>query len=98
MESTNYTPRKWGIPVEVERRNRIRLAVAAYAYEFCDENVMTDHEFDMLARSIDAGMETGRPDLDDFFRKEFSPDTGQWIHNHPELDKVAQIYERWYKK
>ena len=92
------TEQKWGLPIEVETRNRIRLAVAAYAYEFCGESIMTDHDFDLLSRTIDPFMETGRPELDEFFRTKFHADTGQWIHDHPELDKVALTYERWFKK
>lgn len=95
--------------VEVERSNRIHLAVAAYAYEFENDPIMTDGEFDELAKKIRPEQttidSTVYPDiverytaLDKFFKTEFSPDTGQWIHKHPELDRVARVYERFWKK
>ena len=99
MNSTNCTTpsepsAKWGTPVEVERRNRIRLTVAAYAYEMMDDLLMSDGEFDSLALKINPEMSTEHPVLDEFFRTEFAPHTGQWIHRHPELDKVDNLYRR----
>jgi len=80
-----------------ETRKRIKLSVYAYAYEF-DQPIVDDGTFDALAYSIDVNIKTNRPELDKFFRKEFSPDTGMWIHKHPELDKLKIIYEKHYKK
>ena len=89
-------PRAWGSPVERERRNRIRVAVYAYAYELRDEALISDAEYDVLARSINPAMETGNHALDHFFATRYCADTGQWIHEHPELDKIARIYSRYY--
>lgn len=83
--------------VERERHRRIRMSVAAYAYEFMDSPIISDHEFDSECRKINPSIDTGRPDLDHFFRTEFDACTGQWIHHHPELDKVKQLYERYYR-
>lgn len=83
--------------VDTETRNRIRLSVAAYAYEFMAESLMTDGEFDKLAQSIDLSIDTRRPDLDTWFRKNFKAYTGQWIHRHPEKDKLARIASRMIK-
>ena len=85
-------------PVETERRHRIRLSVAAYAYEFDSISIMSDADFDSLALQIDPEISTGHVEMDQFFRTEFQPDTGQWIHKHPELDKLQQLYKRVYKK
>lgn len=87
---------RWGSRVERERRNRIRLAVYAYAYELRDESLATDHEFDQLARSIDPAVTTGNAVLDQFFRDHYQPDSGMWIHQHPDLDGIATIYHRYY--
>ncbi len=84
-----YTPS----PIEVERRNRIRLTVAAYAYEIKGEEIMSDAAFDRLAQSIDRNMSTGYEVTDRFFREEFSAMTGMWIHKHPELKRVSDIYQ-----
>ena len=75
-----------------ERRRRIVLSLAAYAYEVHSESRMSDAEFDGLALSIDTSIDTGHPVMDEFFRKEFHPHTGQWIHSHPELDKLEALY------
>lgn len=80
-----------------ETRKRIVLTVAAYAYEFDSNSIISDADYDELSRQVDLSIDTARPDLDAFWRKEFHPDTGQWIHDHPELDKVKQTYERWMK-
>lgn len=80
--------------VDTETRNRIRLSVAAYAYEFMDESLMTDGEFDELAKKIDLSIDTRRPDLDRWFRRNFEPHTGQWIHGHPEKKRLAHIAGR----
>lgn len=84
--------------INQEIRNRIRLSVAAYAYEFEDDSIMGDTEFDSLARSINVAEKTGHKKLDSFFKKHFMPDTGMWIRNHPDLSGIKFIYETYYKK
>jgi hypothetical protein len=76
----------------LERKNRIRLSLAAYSYEFKADSIMSDGEFDELAKKINPKMLTGNEMLDTFFKEHFSPDTGQWIHSHPEINKIAAIY------
>ena len=83
--------------VNPEIRNRIRVAVAAYAYELENDPIMSDDEFDELARSIDPEVRTGNDLLDDFFWSDFSASTGQWIYKHPELEKIRWLYHRYYK-
>lgn len=80
--------------VDAETRRRIRLSVAAYAYEYLSSPIMTDAEFDELARAIDLSIDTRRPDLDAWFRKNFQSHTGMWIRNHPEkniLESLAKL-------
>lgn len=83
--------------VNQETRNRIRLSVAAYAYEVDNNSVMTDGEFDELAKQINPNVDTGHANLDKFFKKNFKPDTGMWIHQHPDLHGIKHIYEKYYK-
>jgi hypothetical protein len=80
-----------------ETRNRIKLSVAAYAYEIKDNPIMSDADFDELASKIDTSVSTTNPRLDYFFAKNFQSDTGMWIHKHPELSKIEYLYERYYK-
>ena len=87
----------WGTPVEVQTRMRIKLAVAAFAYERKNTQIMDDGAFDKMSLLIDPTIATGNKKLDSFFRNKFDPSTGQWIHRHPELAKIAQLYERYYK-
>ena len=78
-------------------RLRIRLSVAAYAYEICNDSIMSDSEFDQQCLLIDPSIETGNAKLDKFFKEEFDPSTGQWIHKHPELNGIVRIYKNYYK-
>lgn len=87
----------WGSPVEVERRNRIRLSVAAYAYEYKDDSIMSDAEFDALSYKIDVSVSTKSRKLDNFFKKHFEPCTGMWIRRHPEKNKLEWLYQKYYK-
>lgn len=82
--------------VELERRKRIRLTMAAYGYEFENHSFMSDAEFDKLALSIDPTIKTGNEALDAFFAKEFQPDTGMWIRKHPDLEAVKRCFKRYY--
>ena len=41
-----------------EIRNRIKLSVAAYAYEYHDDSIMSDAEFDKLALQINKKTKT----------------------------------------
>jgi hypothetical protein len=84
-------------PIEIERRNRIRLSVAAYAYEFQSDSIMSDGDFDALALSINKDVSTDNEEMDRFFREEFEPDTGQWIHAHPNLQGIERLYIRYFK-
>lgn len=89
----------WGTPQEVERRRRIIVSVWAYAYEFCANSIVPDHVFDAECYMLAAGLrvDTDRPDLDYWFRGAFDPSTGMWVHKHPEIDKIRQLYERRFK-
>lgn len=78
--------------VEDERRRRIRVALAAYAYEVEDAPIMSDAEYDALARSIDLAVSTGHAALDAFFREHFAAHTGAWVRQHPSIERLAQIY------
>ena len=76
-----------------ETRARIRLAVAAWAYEHHDDPLMNDDEFDRLALTIDVRKSTSRPDLDEFFRQHFNPSTVMWVLNHPDKAGLERIYQ-----
>lgn len=84
-------------PVDIERRNRIRLSVAAYAYEMESHQIMSDAEFDRRAETINPLLTTGHPVMDEFFIDEFSPMTGMWIHKHPELKGIKRIYDMFHR-
>jgi hypothetical protein len=89
-----YTPS----PVEIERRNRIKLSVAAYAYEFHADSIISDAEFDNLSDQINVQIRTGNERIDDFFCEHFEPHTGMWIQKHPDRDGLEKIYQKHYKK
>jgi hypothetical protein len=89
--------RPWGTPVEKEIRRRVQISVVAYGYEIADAPIMDDRWFDFYATKIVKQQGTGHPMLDEFFLAKFSPMTGMWIHEHPELDKIAAAYQRYYE-
>ena len=80
--------------MQVEKRNRIRLSLAAYAYEILDHSIMSDFEYDQLSKLINPMVMTDNIVLDVFFMGKFSADTGMWIHEHPELPKLAALFNR----
>lgn len=82
----------WGRPSEQERRIRIRLCVAAYAYEVAGAPVMSDAAFDALALQSDSTVITGQ--YDQWWTDTFVPYTGSWIHTHPDLTGIARLYKR----
>lgn len=82
--------------INEEIKNRIRISVAAYAYEYKDDPVMSDAEFDSLSQKINPNEKTGNRKLDNFFKKHFQPDTGMWIRHHPEKNKLDYIYRNYY--
>ena len=88
----------WGNEVERQIRLRIQLSVYAYAYEIANETLIPDHEFDCMCLKVDPSVKTGNKKMDKFFEKEFNPSTGQWIHKHPELGKIVNIYRKHYTK
>ena len=81
---------------EFERYRRIKVSILAYAYEILNKPVAFDHEFDDLCQKIDLSIDTDRPDLDKWFREEFSPHTGMWIHKHPELEGIKKRHDQFY--
>lgn len=81
-----------------ETRNRIRVCVLAYAYEMRSDSLVSDHEFDKLCGEIDLTEFTGNDEMDTWFIKHFKPWTGQWIHNHPNIEGLRRIYENLSNK
>lgn len=86
----------WGTPIERERRNRIHVSVLAYSYEYHAHSIVSDHDYDRMARAVCPTVSTGHPLLDEFFRSHYSPDSGMWIRHHPELSGIINIYNRYY--
>lgn len=81
-------------PTEVEKQRRIRilLSLYAYAYEFKARSIVSDAEYDNLALQVDTSISTGNRKLDNFFKKQYLSHTGQWIHKHPEKNKLEALY------
>lgn len=96
--------RQWGEGAagltELVRHSRIKVAVAAWAYEHGHRPIMTDTQYDELSKLVDAerAIATGNSRLDNFFRRHFSPDTGIWIHGHPDKAGLENIYARYYQR
>lgn len=84
-------------PTQAEIRRRTQIAVWAYAYEIHDDPIVSDTLFDITARQIDTHIITGDDVYDRFFREEFLPNTGMWIHTFPNHDKLELYYQAWLK-
>lgn len=80
-------------PIEKERQRRIQVALWAYAYEFHDDPLVSDAKFDETCKLIDLSVSTGNPAMDLWFKDNFKNFTGQWIHNHPNLKRLEEIYQ-----
>jgi hypothetical protein len=98
VDSTPHLPIGWGSEVEKERHLRIKLSIAAYAYEVYSDSIISDHQFDDMALRVNQQLTTGNELLDKFFVEEFSPYTGQWIHKHPDKEGLEKIYQKHYNK
>ncbi len=83
---------------EIEIRRRIRLSVAALVYERLNDSVMSDAEFDRESLLVDLSIDTGNKRLDRFFRSNFTPYTGLWVHRHPEKIKLMTLWNTYYNK
>jgi len=82
-------------PKEIETRRRIKISVWAYAYEIMGVSIVSDAIFDMECLQVNLNIQTSNPIMDVWFLCNFTPDTGMWIHKHPELEKVKKLYERY---
>lgn len=80
-------------PGEAETQRRVCLTLWACAYEIYDASYVSDDRFDETARAVDLSIDTGRPDLDAWWRENFEPHTGVWIHAHPELEHTKRCTE-----
>jgi hypothetical protein len=74
-----------------QKKLRIRAAIFAHAYEYYNESLVDDFEYDALARQIDVSISTDRPDLDKWFKENYGDHTGSWVHSHPERKRIDEI-------
>ena len=88
---------KWGSKKEIEKRNRILISIYAYSYEFENDSLISDSEYDKLAEEINTKIGTGNRKMDLFFKLNYTPDSGMWIRNHPDLEGLRRIYRKYYK-
>ena len=82
----------WGNRIEVERWLRIKLLLAAYAYEIASAPILTDAQFDELARLSNKTITTGKHDA--WWRENFTPYTGQWIYDFPDLTGIEARFNK----
>lgn len=76
-----------------EKKRRIQVALWAYAYEIKDDSLVSDAQYDETCLLIDTSIKTGNKEMDKFFQRHFDPSTGMWIHRHPGIKRLAEIYE-----
>lgn len=83
----------WGTLSERIRHKRIKVALAARAYEIHNNPIISDHAYDQLAQEVHRTrrIATGNSRLDNFFRRHFDPHSGLWIHKHPHPQRLDRI-------
>lgn len=74
-----------------EKGLRIRLAVWALAYERYNHSFVPDDVYDQMSLKVDLSTPTDRPDLDEWYSNNFNVSTGQWVHTHPEIDRLHML-------
>lgn len=80
-------------PEQVEQRRwRCQVALWAYAYEWENDSLVDDATYDETCQKIDLSIKTGSKKWDNWFEKNFDPDTGMWIHHHPNLRALREKY------
>ena len=94
LSEGRYDYGKHGYDYDEEETNlRIRILMSAWQYENGYEPNLNDSEFDAMCARVDVKKKTSRPDLDIWFKENFNPDTGMWIHSFPEKDRLKKIHE-----
>lgn len=85
--------------ISIEIRRRIRVSIWAYEYEILNGPSVSDNIFDQECLLIDLNISTsykGRDNskIDNWFRENFKPYTGQWIHNHPNKNGLLKYIKK----
>ena len=93
MSPYNSTPLEERLRPETWRRDQ--LAAVTFGIELRGHSIMLESDWDCIAARIDRTMGTCRPVVDEFFAAEFSPMTTAWIHRHPELDRIGEIFDHY---
>lgn len=84
----------WGTPAERERRLRIKVATAAYAYEIENNPLISDAEYDALAAEVDPQVMTGHPVYDEFFAVEYQLYTSAWVRKYPDQRGLKRLCDK----
>ena len=80
------------VVIEDEERRRFKVLLWAYAYECKADSLVSDSCFDEVCKEIDLTIDTSNPGNDKWFRENFQPYTGSWIHKYPGLPGLEKIY------
>jgi hypothetical protein len=96
--------RAWGTGpaglTELIRHSRIKISVAAWSYENNHRPIMSDRDYDKLSLLVHSqiNIATGNHRMDRFFQRHFDPSTSLWIHRHPNIPALIDIYARYYQR
>ncbi len=56
------------------------------------DSLVSDQVFDETCQEIDLTLKTGNDEMDTWFEENFEEFTGSWIHTHPNLKRLEEIY------
>lgn len=79
-----------------QRWLRLKVLAAAYAYEIMNESYMSDAEFDATCKLIDLTVNVDS--FDHWWRNNFNPSTGSWIHKHPDKLGLRRLVQSVFGK
>ncbi len=79
-----------------QRRIRLKILAAAYAYEIMNESYMSDSEFDQMCRRVDLNVAVDSHDQ--WWRDNFDPSTGSWVHRHPDKYGLRRLVKNVFGK
>jgi hypothetical protein len=79
-----------------QRRVRLKVLAAAYAYEIMNESFMSDAEFDALALRVDLNVPVDTHDQ--WWKDNFDPSTGAWVHRHPDQKGLRRLVQSVFDK
>lgn len=70
---------------------RIKVALAAYAYEILNTSVISDSQYDHYSSLINIAQSTDNKELDLWFKNNYTKESGMWIHRYLNKERLHNM-------